>query len=256
MPTQKNSQESFIKKTIYLKKTDSTNAFAKKHDFTENTLIIADCQTSGKGRTGKVWVSPAGSGIYMSFVLFPQVNVNEIMQFTLICGMAVCEALSAICGENFRIKWPNDIVFGGKKVCGILTECVCAGEKVKKCISGVGINVNTTDFPDEIKDIATSLSEICGKNFSREEIIRKITDIFEKYYILLVYKKDIKKIIEKYKSLCINIGKKVSANGTQTFFGTATDISEKGELVITDENGIKFFVNSGEVSLRGENGYV
>ncbi len=246
----------FIKKVIHLGKTGSTNMYAKSHEFSENTLITADSQTSGKGRSGKSWASPEGCGIYMSMVLFPDVKAAEIMQLTLICGIAVCEALGRICDTGFKIKWPNDIVFEGKKVCGILTECVCEGMNVKKAICGIGINVNTHDFPADIQDTATSLFLLCGKKFERETIIKDILEIFEKYYLMLTQKKGISDIIEGYKQLCVNIGREVVTTGNPQICGTATGISENGELIITDKSGKNLAVNSGEVSVRGIYGYV
>ena len=246
----------FIKKTIHLDETDSTNSYAKLHDFTENTLITADSQTSGRGRSGKSWESPKGCGIYMSIVLFPNVKAAEIMQITLVCGIAVCEVLGEICNTDFKIKWPNDIVFNGKKVCGILTECVCDGENVKKAICGIGINVNTPDFPEDIKNTATSLFLICGKKFDRNEISEKISDRFGEYYSMLTGKREMPLITERYKRLCVNIGREVVTTGKQQICGTATDISESGELIITDKNGKNLAVNSGEVSVRGIYGYV
>lgn len=245
----------FIKKTIYLESVNSTNTYAKEHSFSENTLIISETQTNGRGRMGKNWISEQGCGIYMTMVLFPKVKAADIMQLTLVCGTAVCEALNEVCNIGAKIKWPNDIVADGKKICGILTECVCSGEYIEKAICGIGINVNTKEFPEEIQNTASSLYCLTGNEFDRSIIIKKIVEIFERHYNDLTYGKKNDKIIKNYKNLCVNIGRKVFTTGNPQISGTAVDISPDGELIIKTPDGKEVAVNSGEVSVRGE-GYI
>lgn len=245
----------FIKKTVYLESVDSTNTYAKKHSFNENTLIISEMQTNGRGRTGKTWVSKPGCGIYMSIVLFPSVKVTEIMKLTIVCGTAVCEALNEVCNIGAKIKWPNDIVADGKKICGILTECICSGECVEKAICGIGINVNTKEFPEEIQNVASSLYRLTGNEFDRSIIIGEIIETFARHYTDLISGDKSGKIIRDYKNLCVNIGRKVITTGNPQISGTAVDIAPDGELIIKTADGKEVAVNSGEVSVRGE-GYI
>lgn len=247
----------FIKEVIYFDEIDSTNNVAKKTAVKCNTLFIADYQTSGRGRTGREWESAKGCGIWMSIVTLPDINIEKIMQITLATGVAVCETINKIFGLNSRIKWPNDIVADGKKLCGILTEATMEEQTVTKIINGIGINVNSEKFPENISDTATSLYLITGKKSVRTDIVNGILDSFEKYYTMLIEKENTEEIIEKYKSLCVNIGKKVvSISKNETIEGTAIDISPAGELIIEKDDGTTVSVNAGEVSVRGIYGYI
>ncbi len=241
------------KKIVYFENIGSTNDIAKENTYKDGTLIIADTQTMGKGRLGRNWASENKSGIYMSIVLTPKIPAEKISLLTLIAGISVCEALIEICNIPFKIKWPNDIVADGKKVCGILTEGVIL-PKETKAIVGIGINVNQKNFADDLCNKATSLYMLSGKTFEREKIITKVTEIFEKNYMDFISNKPFK---EKYESLCININKKITAtkNGKQ-INATAIGITNSGELIIKKEDGTTLNINSGEVSVRGIYGYI
>lgn len=247
----------FIKEVIYFDEIDSTNNAAKKATVECNTLFIADCQTSGRGRTGREWASAKGCGIWMSIVTLPKISIEKIMQITLVTGIAVCETVNRMFGLDSQIKWPNDIVVDGKKLCGILTEAVMEEQTVTKIINGIGINVNAEKFPENISDTATSLYLITGNKSVRTDIVNGILDSFEKYYTMLIDKENMAEIIEKYKSLCVNIGKRVVSVGkNKKTEGTAIDISPAGELIIEKDDGTTVSVNAGEVSVRGIYGYI
>lgn len=242
---------SFVKNLIYYDEIDSTNNAAKAYDCVDTTLFVANKQTAGKGRMGRVWQSEEGAGIYMSLALLPDMEIERVMQITLISALAVRKAICDFCGVSTQIKWPNDIVYEGKKVCGILTEATVEKGIAKKVIAGIGVNVNNTAFADDISRIATSLRLITGKDISREKLINCIIDKFEAYYKMLTDQK-LDEIIGEYKNYCVNIGKKVTfVYKSQAVQATATDITPTGELVAQNDDGTTITVNSGEVSVKG-----
>ena len=237
----------------YVHETDSTNNEAKRFsDMPDGTLFVAEVQTGGKGRLGRAWTSPAGEGIWMSILLKPDINPNEAPEITLIAGLAVCRALKRF---GALIKWPNDVVIGGKKICGILTEMSAEIERVSYIICGIGINVNIEEFPEELREKAASLYTVTGEKHNRTEIIRSVMEEFEPLYDEYL-KKRLKNIVPEYKSVCVNIGKRVSIlYGEHQTTGTAVDINENGHLVVDTDEG-EITVSSGEVSVRGVYGYV
>lgn len=241
----------FIKNLICYDEIDSTNNAAKAYDCVDTTLFVAKKQTAGKGRMGRVWQSEEDAGIYMSLALLPHMEIDKVMQITLISALAVREAICDFSGVSTQIKWPNDIVYEGKKLCGILTEATVEKVVAKKVIAGIGVNVNNTAFADDISQIATSLKLITGRDFHREKLINCIIDKFEFYYKMLIDER-LDEIIEEYKKHCVNIGKKVTfVYENQSVQATATDITSTGELVATKDDGTSITVNSGEVSVKG-----
>ena len=237
----------------YVYETDSTNNEAKRFsDMSDGTLFIAEIQTGGKGRLGRAWTSPEGEGIWMSLLLKPDIIPGEAPEITLIAGLAVCRALKSF---GAQIKWPNDVVIDGKKICGILTEMSAEIERVSYIVCGIGINVNIMEFPEDLREKATSLYTVTGKKQNRTAIIKRVMEEFEPLYDEYL-KNRLKNIISEYKSACVNIGKRVSViHGGNETIGTAADITENGHLVVDTDNG-KIIVSSGEVSVRGVYGYV
>lgn len=214
---------------LHFKECDSTNRVAKELPHSHGTLIIADRQTAGRGRLGRQWESNRG-GIYMSIILNAKDTPTVI---TLVCAIAVRRAL-----EKGEIKWPNDIVIDGKKVCGILCE-----RTENAVVCGIGINVNNAVSPDIP---ATALT---GVNPSR-----LVADILNELENLLEC--DFKEMRKEYKSYCININRPVEAiYKNRTVKGTATGVTDTGELIIETPDG-EIAVNAGEVSVRGVYGYV
>ena len=158
-----------IGKTIFcFPTTASTNLLAKERsDMASGTIFIADTQTNGRGRFGREWISPKGEGIWMSLLLKPYISPEQAPQITLLAGLALCRALK----NGARIKYPNDIIINNRKVGGILTELGIKNNRVNYIVCGIGINVNTKQFPDELLDKATSLYIEKNKLYSRENII-------------------------------------------------------------------------------------
>ncbi len=143
---------------ICFEETDSTNNRAKnggEMGEEHGTLYVADRQTAGKGRRGRVWESPAGTSIYMTILLRPGLRPEKAPQMTLLMGIAVAEGIREVTGAKCKIKWPNDIVLNGKKICGILTEMSAEFTYINYVVIGAGINVNQEEFSDEIRDSAT-----------------------------------------------------------------------------------------------------
>ncbi len=236
----------------YVNSTDSTNNECKRlEDKTDGTLVIADAQTAGKGRLGRVWESPHGSGIWMSILLKPDVSLESVSQITLVAGMAVCRAV----GIDAMIKWPNDVVIDGKKICGILTEMSAEIERINYVICGIGINVNTPSFPEELQDKATSLFVETAKKHEREKIAADVLNEFEKLYNVFA-EKGFSFLADEYRKMCVTLNKDVRViyrNNELT--GKAVDIDDSGNLIVETENG-QITVHSGEVSVRGIYGYI
>ncbi len=238
---------------IYVYSTDSTNEEAKRRcDEPDGTLFTADIQTGGKGRLGRAWTSPGGGGIWMSLLLKPDIPPSRSSGLTLAAGLAVYRALKDF---GVMIKWPNDIVADGKKICGILTEMSAEMERVNYIVCGIGINVNAAGFPPEIGGKAVSLRMMTGKNYERAPVIRRVMEEFEPLYGEFL-KNGLKNIIPEYEAACVNISRGVNAvlDG-KTVSGTAAGIGQDGSLLIDTPNG-RVTVSSGEISVRGIYGYV
>lgn len=242
--------------TIYFyEETDTTNNRARElalESAPEGTLVVAEKQTAGRGRRGKVWESPLGTGIWMSLVLRPQIMPAEASVLTLLCGLATAEAIEAETGLSAGIKWPNDILINGKKAVGILTEMDCEMSEVHFVIPGIGINVNTASFPPEIAEIATSLYLECGKTVSRRRLVHKVLERLEEHYETFLRTGSFAAMLEDYRKHCITLGKEVHVLGREPFFAEALDITPEGELLVRRaDNGKEEVVFSGEVSIRG-----
>lgn len=242
--------------TIYFyEETDTTNNRARElalEGAPEGTLVVAEKQTAGRGRRGKVWESPLGTGIWMSLVLRPQIMPAEASVLTLLCGLATAEAIEAETGLSADIKWPNDILINGKKAVGILTEMDCEMSEVHFVIPGIGINVNTASFPPEIAEIATSLYLECGKTVSRRRLVHRVLERLEEHYETFLRTGSFAAMLEDYRKHCITLGKEVHVLGREPFFAEALDITPEGELLVRRaDNGKEEVVFSGEVSIRG-----
>lgn len=239
----------------FYEETDTTNNRARElalEGAPEGTLVVAEKQTAGRGRRGKVWESPLGTGIWMSLVLHPQIMPAEASVLTLLCGLATAEAIEAETGLSAGIKWPNDILINGKKAVGILTEMDCEMSEVHFVIPGIGINVNTASFPPEIAEIATSLYLECGKTVSRRRLVHKVLERLEEHYETFLRTGSFAAMLEDYRKHCITLGKEVHVLGREPFFAEALDITPEGELLVRRaDNGKEEVVFSGEVSIRG-----
>lgn len=220
------------------------------------TLVVAEQQTAGKGRRGRGWEAPAGSGIYLTLVLKPDINPNNASMLTLVAALAVARAITEVTGEAAQIKWPNDIVMNGKKVCGILTEMSAQFDYISHIVIGIGINVHNESFPGEIAHMAGSLWTECGKSFHRADIIEKLMEHFETYYDRFLETEDLSGLQKEYNAMLVNMHAGVKVlDPKETFEGKAMGITKRGELIVDTWESRKL-VSSGEVSVRGIYGYV
>lgn len=241
---------------------DSTNLEAKRlaDTFNGKGLFIAKEQTLGKGRRGRKWQSPKGTGNYMSYILRPDIEPQAASMLTLIAGLAVCKSMVDLYEIDVRIKWPNDIVIGGKKLCGILTELSAEIDYVNYVVVGIGINVYQQHFDEEIKDIATSLVlEVDTDSFelSKHQLILKITDYMNSYLEVFNKTNTLEFIKDEYESLCVNVSGQVRIESKlNSYIAVGQGITSTGQLLVLNEEGQLIEVNSGEVSVRGIYGYV
>ena len=248
------------KEVLYFDTIDSTNTKAQElaeKGYPSGTLVVADKQESGKGRRGRSWVSPSGTGIFMTLMIKPDINPNNASMLTLVAALAVAKAITSVTGEEAMIKWPNDIVVNGKKVCGILTEMNAQFDYINHIVVGIGINVHNESFPEEISQMASSLMiEAGGKRFHRAQIIAETMSYFEQYYDTFLKTQDLSALVREYDKLLVNRNKSVRVQDPkEPFDGKAMGITPKGELIVDTWESRKL-VSSGEVSVRGIYGYV
>lgn len=239
---------------------DSTNTRAKEmaaKGAVHGTVLIADRQTGGRGRMGRSFHSPAGSGIYMSVILRPQCQAAELMHLTCATAVAAAEGIEKATGLRPGIKWTNDLVVGRKKLGGILTELsVSSSGVIDYAIVGIGINCTqkAEDFPEEIRPIATSLEGSTGKAFDRAYVIANILTELDAIC------KDFQfadPILARYRKHCITIGQEISlVRGDEIRHGKALDVDNTGALLVEFPDGHRENIQSGEVSIRGMYGYV
>ncbi|MBP1994765.1 biotin--[acetyl-CoA-carboxylase] ligase [Paenibacillus eucommiae] len=218
----------------------------------EGTLVIAEQQTSGKGRMGRKWYSPRGKGIWMSLVLTPKIPLFYTPQLTLLTAVALCRTLRQLCAIDIGIKWPNDLLIAGKKVSGILLEISGEDERLRHIIAGIGIsaNLNVQDFPQELRPIASSLLIETSAPVSREAIILAFLKQFEELYEIY-HEQGFAPIRLLWEALSVSLHRPIrvqTAGGVTE--GIAESIDDSGALTVTTNTGEKIKVFSGEVELR------
>lgn len=225
---------------------DSTNTYAKKlaaDGAPAGTTVIAASQTAGRGRMGRSFYSPASTGIYMSVILRTDLPISDAVLITVAAAVAVCRAIEKLTDKTPKIKWVNDIFIDGKKVCGILTEAVAGIElgKIESIVVGIGINISTSDFPDELKDIAGAISEQgeINKNRLAAEVINELMELSKEL--------DKGGFTAEYRDRSTINGKRVEyvENGTPAE-GVVADIDNRGRLVIRKDDGSLFVLQTGE----------
>ncbi len=244
----------------FFEETDSTNNEIRRlaeQGAPHGTLAVAERQLGGKGRRGRVWTSPAGVGIWMSMLLRPQIDPMAASMLTLVMALATRKGIENATGLKSEIKWPNDLVLNKKKICGILTEMSTELMEIQYVIPGTGINVNQTEFPDDIKATATSLRIESGKLQKRSEIIAAIMAAFEGYYDTFIKTQDMSGLIEEYNANLVNLGNEVCVlDPAGEYRGVSEGINKDGALLVRLADGTLKEIISGEVSVRGVYGYV
>ena len=192
----------------------------------------------------------------MTLILKPEINPNNASMLTLVSALATAKALSELSGKQALIKWPNDIVMNGKKICGILTEMSAQFDYINHIVIGIGVNVHNEAFPEELSQMASSLLLECCERFSRTEIIEKILEYCESYYEIFLETEDLSGLVKEYNSLLVNMNNRVKVlDPKEPFEGKAVGITKRGELIVDTWESRKS-VSSGEVSVRGIYGYV
>ncbi|MGP1585942.1 MAG: biotin--[acetyl-CoA-carboxylase] ligase [Schwartzia sp. (in: firmicutes)] len=231
----------------------STNNEAKRqaqNGAASGTVVVAEAQSAGRGRLSRGWFSPKGKGIWFSVLLRPFFLPQEAPKCTLMAAVAIVRAMRAF-GFDVVIKWPNDILYHGKKLVGILTEMSAEMERINYIVIGAGINVNTKaeDFPDELLEIATSLLLIKGEPTSRRALFVEILKALEELYFE-VEVNGFAPVLGEWRKYAVTLGQEVNVIGVnETFAGTAVDIDEDGALLIDTAEGYRR-VLAGDVSIR------
>jgi BirA family biotin operon repressor/biotin-[acetyl-CoA-carboxylase] ligase len=263
MKREKESLENLVcagligKKIHYLKEVDSTNSYAWKlasNGSTEGEVVLAESQNRGRGRNKHVWQSPAGCNLYMSIVLRPSIQPSLAPQLTLVTGVAVAELLTQYCPDQVFLKWPNDVLIHGKKICGILTEMNVKQGAVDFVIVGIGININIrkADLDQEHRDKATSLLEETERQVSRVTFASELFGSFETWYESYI-SKGFPFIKERWTELSGIIGNEVAVNDGDTVRrGTALGINDFGELIVIDTNKRRHQIIAGDVETMGD----
>jgi len=246
---------------------DSTNNYAKKiaqEGCKEGTVVVADTQTLGRGRLGRSWDSPGGKGIWLSVVLRPEMPPYDAQIITLAASVAVVLAIKNTTGIEAQIKWPNDILLGGKKVCGILTEMNSEMDRINYLVLGIGININQQkeDFPEELWDTATSISLYANENnlpmttLRRSDIIKNMLRELEIIYKKVCTGKTVD-ILEQWKRYSAVLDRKIRViYKNSEIIGVAREVTKDGRLVVDCDDGVTREIISGEVSVRGLDGSI
>lgn len=240
--------------------TDSTNNQAKllaKAGAPAGTAVMADYQTSGRGRMGRSFLSPAGKGVYLSFVLRPACSASECMHLTCAAAVAVCNAVESVCAVRPKIKWINDLILGNKKLGGILTELslVPNTDRVDFAVIGIGINCHQMpeDFPEPIHAIATSIAAETGKTVCTASLYAALIENLMCLQSRLINDKN--SFLQNYRRNCITLGKQVVLLPDEVT-ATAVSVDDEGALLVRLADGNLRRVISGEASIRGIGGYV
>ncbi|MBL7068842.1 MAG: biotin--[acetyl-CoA-carboxylase] ligase [Candidatus Omnitrophica bacterium] len=245
-----NLETKIIAKKIYSYETiDSTNDRAYKlaeEGAEEGTVVVAERQSKGKGRMGRRWSSPKG-GVYLSLILRPKLMPTEISKLTLVAAVSVAQTIRSATGLQPLIKWPNDILIGRNKLCGILTELKAEQDLTAFVILGIGINVNTRI--SLLPKNATSISKELGRDYSKIDLTKLLLKNIESHYILFKENK-FKAVIDEWRNLSAILGRRVKiTDKLRTIEGQAIDIDEGGALVVRLDNGFNERILAGDVIL-------
>ena len=271
------TEASGIREVVFFDSIDSTNSECSRRaeaGCDGGLLVVSDDQSAGRGRRGRTWDSPPGSNIYFSVMIRPDIAPSSAPQLTILMALAVCRGMEKVLtGSAYKagnrkssparhpaaplIKWPNDIVIDGKKVCGMLTEMSSEADYIRYVVVGVGINVRHRDFPEEISKTAISLEDAWEKKVKRSVLTAEIVNEFGELLKIFEEEGDLSYFRGMYLDRLVNAGRKVRVLDPKgEYEALARGINERGELLVETEDGTVKEVNSGEVSVRGIYGYV
>jgi BirA family biotin operon repressor/biotin-[acetyl-CoA-carboxylase] ligase len=244
----------FGRDIMFYQTIDSTNRIAKEQaeaGAREGMVVIAEEQTAGKGRLGRAWFSPAGSNILCSIILYPGMAPSEAFKLTMLASVAVVNAIRNVCGQAARIKWPNDVYIGSRKVCGVLTEFMADHSALAYVVIGIGLNVNfdPSRYP-EIMETATSLQAACGRPISRPTLFRALLQEMERLYGEL-HTNGGRTLQEAWKQHSMVLDQEVDIiSGHEILTGVVKRISDEGHLILLDNDGAIHNIICGDLSLR------
>lgn len=244
---------------IHMSCVDSTNEEAKRQadaGAPHGSVFWADIQTAGKGRRGREWVSVSAENLYFTVLLRPELAPEKLSMLTLLMGLAVARGLETMTDLQPKIKWPNDLVLGNKKVCGILSEMKLDGRKAAYCVIGVGINIGQKVFAKELQDKATSL-ELEGAKADVGDLLEAVLEAFTGLYDTFMLSGDLGFVMDKYNEMLAgrNGQVRVLEPGGE-YEGKSLGINSMGELLVETKDGTIQQVYAGEVSVRGLYGYI
>ena len=234
----------------------STNAVLKdmaKAGAPHGSLCLCECQTAGRGRMDRQWSSPEGQGVWLSVLLRPAMPIESAPLVTFCCALAMARAVREVCRLDARIKWPNDLVLHGKKLCGILLEMVFDAQGYA-VVAGTGLNVRKGAYPPELAERATSIEEWTDAA-DRGAIVAAYLKALEDA-LAAVEQRGFAGIAEDFRQSCVTLGSQVHVIGAEDFTGTAEDVDEAGALLVRTPGGELRRVLAGDVSVRGVMGYV
>ncbi len=235
--------------------TTSTNDVVEKlarDGVKEGVVVFAESQTKGRGRLGRVWMSPTRKGLWFSVLLRPNLRPQETTQLTVVSATALRRAVKTVTGLTAEIKWPNDLLFGGRKVAGILTELSAELDRVRHVILGIGVDVNqdAAEFPPELRKIATSLKLESGAEISRAELAVEIMRELDTDYARIRAGK-FSEVADEWEDACVTIGRNVTVHvGERHFRGHAESLDDDGALLIRTEHGHLERIMGGDVMLE------
>lgn len=243
----------------YFATVDSTNNVAKElagNGAEEGTIVVAEEQQAGKGRRGRSWYSPAGTGISLSIILRPRLEPQDAPKFTLVAAVATARAITAATGVNAQIKWPNDLLINGRKCVGILTEMNAEIGCINYLVIGIGINVNldASQLPPELQGQVTSLMSAAGRRISRVSLVQHLLSELEILYQQL-QNGGFPAILDEWRSLTGMLGRQVRVTTlNEVIEGTVMDVNADGALILCRADGSLQTIMAGDVSVRGING--
>jgi BirA family biotin operon repressor/biotin-[acetyl-CoA-carboxylase] ligase len=249
----KNLKRGSKREILFYETVGSTNSIALDLSgrTEEGSVILSDSQERGRGRLGRLWISPPGVNIYMSIVLKPGIKPSDATLITLMAGVACAVAIRKVTGLGVSIKWPNDLMASGKKLGGILTELKTDGKTIAVAVVGIGINVNMdmSELPGDIKKMATSFRNETGKIYHRESVVAEILNEIDRWYSNLK-EMDREKILFSWRRLSSTLGREVMVvAGRKTCKGIAESIDDEGMLILRLPSGDIERISSGDLTI-------
>lgn len=234
-------------KLRYFPEIESTNTAAMQAASSgaeEGTVFLADQQTAGRGRNGHSWHSETGNAMLVSIILRPRIPPAQVLWLSLMAGLAVHEAISLTCGISCDLRWPNDLLIGRKKVCGILTEISADAEQLRFAVVGIGINVNQQSFPQEIAQLATSLQIETGKEWSRTELLISLLKSLETEYHRFLAKSE--PLLSRLEPISSYVrGKHVNVDEAGGYSGVTEGLDPRGFLRVRTPEGVRIVLSGG-----------